>query len=120
MRYTAICILVVLLGCGANPLPTDGGGQPIVEPKPIALGEARFLVGYFRWHITDTVTGEGTFIYTMMDGRDTIAHWTRGTLTNLHDCTASGVATSVRAKILEVFDDMEIPDTSSNCIESEW
>ena len=124
MRYSIIIVTLAMLGCGET--ATNPGGNKSVSVVSVAgdqipvADESYFLLTKVTW-VYDPQTKAGSVTLVVTDpGRDTIATIQRGTLTNLHACTAGGFAQSFKGTIEQVFEDLGIPDTSSHCIESGW
>ena len=124
MRYSIIIVTLAMLGCGET--ATNPGGNKSVSVVSVAgdqipvADESYFLLTKVTW-VYDPQTKAGSVTLVVTDpGRDTLAYIQRGTLTNIHSCTAGGFAQALRLNVEQVFEDLAIPDTSSVCQESEW
>ena len=118
MRYATIILFVAIMGCSVDTKPATVAG-PIAKPVGAQIQQLAILKATVTWTFNDS-TYEGMVILNILDGRDTVALIERGTLTNLHGCTAGGFSQALFNAVKAKFDDLGIPDTSSNCIESEW
>lgn len=121
MRYILAIIAATIMGCGnTDPVsPEVAKRSATVDTADAQLNLIRTLKATVTWTI-DPVTYDGTVNLVIVDGRDTVAYIERGTLTNLHSCTAGGFGQALYNNVVWTFEDLGIPDTSSNCIESEW